>query len=77
MNRSYEIQVQEGSIKLRERWEQPLRPKGFWNSVTSTALTKQRLSEAEAYNLSPYSRALQKMDADEQQAKNNSSSPSS
>lgn len=77
MNRPYEIQVQEGSVKVRERWEQPLRPKGFWNSATATAVTKHRLSEAEAYNLSPYSVALQKMDADDQQAKNNSSSPSS
>ena len=67
MNRRYKIQVHEGSIKLRERWEQPLRPKGFWNGVLSTSITKERLSEAEAYNISPYSRALQKMDADDKQ----------
>lgn len=51
------------SEKVKEDWEMPLLPKGYWNSRGATYVTKERLAEAEGDMLSPYQRALADMDA--------------
>ena len=55
--------VQKGAAELKEKWDQPILPAGYWNLPGYTTPTKHRVADAEAQSISPYVRAVADMDA--------------
>ncbi|CDF35865.1 unnamed protein product [Chondrus crispus] len=54
--------MSEGSVKLRDRWDKPPKPAGYWNAPAVTRSTTLNNARAEAELLSPYARLLREMD---------------
>lgn len=55
-------QVVADAEKLKDRWAQPPKPAGYWNSRAATSPTAHASAQAEADLLSPYAKLLREMD---------------